>query len=217
MREGWTTALLGDLVTVCRRGRAPEYEGGVTPVVGQKCVRDGGVDLGVARVTNEDAKPLPDWVILQSGDILVNSTGTGTVGRVGWLRGERPPRVTADSHVAIIRPDAECVEPEYLGYYLHEREDQLGNLAEGSTNQVELAPDSLKQLEVWLPPRDEQRRIVDLLSSVESVIQAALSRARAAETLKESLLAGLLTGEHVVPPEYDGTAEPATVALGRED
>jgi type I restriction enzyme S subunit len=161
------------------------------------------VDLAVARLTNEETKPLPGWALVGEGDVLVNSTGTGTVGRVGWLRKGTSIRVTADSHVSIIRPKQDRVVPEYLAYYLHARETQLAALAEGSTNQVELSAVSLKDLEIWLPPRPEQERIADLMSSVDSAIRGAIDRMRSGTVLKESLLAALLTGEHVLPASYD--------------
>ena len=136
----WAEVTLTDITSVCRRGRAPSYEGGETVVVNQKCVRhETDVDLGFSKLTNEETKSLPDWAVLQEGDILVNSTGTGTLGRVAWLR-RVPHRMTADTHVAIVRPRQELVRPAYLGWYLHSLQPLFEDMATGSTNQKELRP-----------------------------------------------------------------------------
>src|SRR5436190_975396 len=103
--KGWEWKTVGELTTVCRRGRAPKYEGGTTPVINQKCVRHGtSVDLGFLKQTNEAVKEVPDWCLLKEGDVLINGTGTGTLGRVGWLRGA-VPRMSLDSHVTLVRPN----------------------------------------------------------------------------------------------------------------
>jgi hypothetical protein len=160
---GWTEATLGAVTSVCRRGRAPAYDGGATRILNQKCVRSAlALDLEFVKLTNETTKPIPDWALLQAGDIVVNSTGTGTLGRVGFI-GEDPGRLTADSHVAIIRA-TNGVVPEFLAFCLHARERELVDLGGGSTNQQELRPDDLKEIRIAFPSAEEQHRIVAIVT-----------------------------------------------------
>jgi restriction endonuclease S subunit len=142
------------------------------------------LDLGFVKLTNESHKPIPDWALLRAGDILVNSTGTGTLGRVGFVR-EQPGRLTADSHVAIVRPTTGAV-PEFVALSLHARERELVELGGGSTNQQELRPDDLKKLRLVLPPVDEQRRIVTLLrQDLERVASAEAQLLTAGDELRK--------------------------------
>jgi type I restriction enzyme S subunit len=168
--EGWEWKALGDVVVECRRGRPPAYEGGATLVINQKCVRQGThVDLSHSKRTNEAAKELPDWALLREGDILINSTGTGTLGRVGWFRAA-PGRMTLDTHVTLVRPNYAEVVPAYLGWWLHGIEPVLISLATGSTNQKELGRESIKNLKVPVPPLEEQGRIVGRIEELFSEI-----------------------------------------------
>jgi len=92
---------LRELCALINRGMAPRYveQGGVL-VLNQRCIRDQRVSLVEARRTDDVAKPIPHDRFLQALDILVNSTGVGTVGRVAQIR-ELPERMTVDSHVTI--------------------------------------------------------------------------------------------------------------------
>jgi len=197
--RGWTDAVLSDITSVCRRGRPPSYAGGSTPVINQKCVRRATeVDLGAVKLTNEEAKPLPGWAVLQEGDVLVNSTGSGTLGRVAWLR-TVPGRLTADTHVTIVRPRSEVVRSAYLGWFLHSRQAMFEAMATGSTDQKELRPGELQGVRVPLPPLEAQDDIVALLEEHLAGIDEGLShfqRSRGGvEAFEGALYAAALSGE----------------------
>jgi type I restriction enzyme S subunit len=180
--HGWGFKRLEDVVVECRRGRPPAYEGGTTLVVNQKCVRHGThVDLAYARRTNEALKALPDWALLEEGDILINSTGTGTLGRVGWLRGVAE-RTTLDTHVTLVRPDHDQIVSEYLGWWLHSAESNLVNLATGSTNQKELGRESIKSLMIPVPPLDAQARIAERIAGLHAGLERGIRRLEEART-----------------------------------
>src|SRR5262249_40616730 len=79
---GWTR--LGMISSYIQRGKSPRYApSDGSPVVSQKCVQWGGLDLTVAKqVTLESLAEYEDIRFLRNGDLLWNSTGTGTIGRV---------------------------------------------------------------------------------------------------------------------------------------
>ena len=117
MKSGWKTGKLGDVCSLLNRGSSPKYlEVGGVCVLNQKCVRDHAVTFELARRHDNKAKAVPIERFLRLGDVLINSTGTGTLGRVAQLRTEPPEPTTVDSHVTIARPKPETFVNEFFGY-----------------------------------------------------------------------------------------------------
>ena len=174
--------LLSEITSFLARGAAPKYtEKDDFYVLNQKCIRDWRVSLKYARFTDTEAKKVHDDRILRDNDILVNSTGQGTLGRVAqFLKLDRP--ATVDSHITIVRPTPDLVFPEYLGYVLKGRQNEIELLAEGSTGQTELSKLKLANLSIDLPPLDQQKKIANILGSLDEKIE--LNR-RMNETLEQ--------------------------------
>ena len=157
----WRWTRLGTVTSYIQRGKSPKYApSDGSPVVSQKCVQWSGLDLAVAKqVTLESLGEYEDIRFLCDGDLLWNSTGTGTIGRVIRLV-DPPQKLVCDSHVTVVR----CfkADPEYIRAWL--RSDHVYGLIEdraaGSTNQVELTSQMAINQVVPLPPLAEQRRIV---------------------------------------------------------
>ena len=111
---------------------------------------------------------------LQTGDVLVNSTGTGTVGRTRLFDESylgKYPFVVPDSHVAVVRTYEE-INSEYVFAYMSSQLIQQyieDNLA-GSTNQKELYIGVLENLYFPFPPINEQQRIVQKIEELFSVL-----------------------------------------------
>ena len=105
MKAGWVTEKLGEVCSFLNRGISPKYldEGGVC-VLNQKCIRDHSVNFELSRRHSIAAKAVAKERFVQLGDVLVNSTGTGTLGRVAQLRTEPSEPTTVDSHITIVRP-----------------------------------------------------------------------------------------------------------------
>ncbi|HBB41601.1 MAG TPA: restriction endonuclease subunit S, partial [Proteobacteria bacterium] len=108
--------------------------------------------------------------MLQLLDILVNSTGVGTLGRVAQLVA-LPEPATVDSHVTIVRPDPAAVDPRYLGFAVRLYEREIEALAEGSTGQTELSRARLGAFPVPLAPEKEQRAIAHILGTLDDKIE----------------------------------------------
>jgi type I restriction enzyme S subunit len=140
-------------------------------VLNQKCIRDGRINLEFSRQTDANLKPVNEWAYLNATDTIVNSTGVGTLGRVAFVKNLIEP-TTVDSHVTIVRPDNKKVEPSFLGLSLNFREADIEKLAAGSSGQTELSREALGNLVITLPTFPEQKRIVDLISAVDSYIES---------------------------------------------
>ena len=146
---------LGDICDLISRGVTPSYVDTGIEVINQKCIRNSSVNRKLCRYTDPNKKIRPDK-FLRYGDILVNSTGTGTLGRTAIFH-YSVEEITADGHVTIVRPTKDYLSA-YIGFYLHDIEPQLENLGRGTTNQLELSAKDLKRIKITLPKDDRHLR-----------------------------------------------------------
>ena len=175
--ESWCWCSLSELCIFLSRGKSPKYsEERLFPVFAQKCnLKDGGISLGQARFL--DPSTIGKWgedYKLKSGDVLVNSTGTGTVGRTRLFDecclGEYP-FVVPDSHVSVVRTVTE-IDSFYIWAMLSSNWGQQyleDNLA-GSTNQKELYIGVLEDMFIPLPPKNEQKKIAKEIARWEKYV-----------------------------------------------
>ena len=176
--NGWNWCKLNDLCSFLSRGKSPKYseDDKTYPVFAQKCnLKEGGISLEQARFL--DPSTINKWdskYKLQTGDVLVNSTGTGTVGRTRLFDESylgKYPFVVPDSHVSVVRTYEE-INSEYVFAYMSSQLIQQyieDNLA-GSTNQKELYIGVLENLYFPFPPINEQQRIVQKIEELFSVL-----------------------------------------------
>lgn len=194
MTNNWKVVKLADVTSYVNRGIPPVYTQGNsgTAVINQKCIRGGQVNFDLGRLTDESIRQIPQDKLVQPYDILVNSTGTGTVGRVGQVI-DLTQRTTVDSHVTIVRPKKEQVDPIFLGIWLKSLQDELEDLAEGSSNQVELSRDKIASVKIVLPALNIQRKIATILTSINDEIKITDQIIQKTEVLKKGLMNELLT------------------------
>lgn len=160
---------LTEYAEIVGRGITPAYtEDGGLLVLNQKCVRGGRVTLSLARKHDVRARSVASVKLLQAGDIVVNSTGVGTLGRTAMWREEAP--ATADSHVTIVRPVS--ANPVWLSYAMLLAEPEIVAMAKGSTGQTELGREQLGHLGVPKMPRREQDAIAEVLGALDDKIAA---------------------------------------------
>ena len=174
--DGWAWIRLQ---TCCqkeiKRGKSPKYaESSDTLVFAQKCnTKYDGINMELALYLDESTLvKYPNDEYMQDKDTVINSTGTGTLGRVGIYRktdNRRGKPVVPDSHVTVIRANNE-ISAEYLYFFLKAYQQELEKLGEGSTNQKELKPLTLKNLIVALPPYAEQERIIEIITAAVEIM-----------------------------------------------
>ena len=175
--DSWSWVRLNDICEYIQRGKSPKYsEVKKYPVVAQKCNQWSGFSLEKALFI--DPNTLSSYGqerFLQHGDLLWNSTGLGTLGRMAIYNESVNPYgvAVADSHVTVIRPIKSFINFEYLYLYFSSNEVQsvIEDKADGSTKQKELATKTIKSYLVPLPPLSEQHRIVAKYYSIASIMR----------------------------------------------
>ena len=174
--EGWSWARLGSICSLLRRGKSPVYtDDKVIPVFAQKCNQPWGITLEKVKFLDDSALgKYGEELKLRSGDVVVNSTGTGTLGRVGLFNesilGEYP-FIVPDSHVAVVRTLG-SVLGEYVFHLLRSEYGQrlIFSKQTGSTNQKELPAKEVAFFLIPVPPLAEQRRIVKRIEEVFNLL-----------------------------------------------
>jgi type I restriction enzyme S subunit len=159
----WILHRLDQVCSYVQRGKGPKYADlSNYVVVSQKCVQWTGFDISKARFVDEESlNSYSEERFLRNGDILWNSTGTGTVGRTAIYHDSSLfKKVVADSHVTVLR--APGMNPQFLWSWTASPavQSMIANLTSGTTNQQELNLSSIKSLLVPVPPLPEQNRIV---------------------------------------------------------
>lgn len=110
---------------------------------------------------------------LRYGDVLLNTLGGGSVGRVGFYD-VKDKQVITDGHVMILRGN-KSVEQKYLYYFLHSQQPFLEEAAVGSTNQAFLTTTQMFQWKVAVPSLVEQQAIAQFLDSKTAKIDETIS------------------------------------------
>ncbi len=158
-----------------RRGKSPKYidESG-TLVFAQKCnTKYHGIDIGLALYLDESTLGrYPDDEYMQDSDVVINSTGTGTLGRVGIYHtadNQLGLPIVPDSHVTVIRT-VHSIQAFYMYAFMKANQSELEKKGEGSTNQKELKPLTLKEMLIPIPPYSEQDRITAAITAAFSTM-----------------------------------------------
>ncbi|EKB1972349.1 restriction endonuclease subunit S [Vibrio parahaemolyticus] len=161
----WEHSTLEKCTSYLSRGLAPKYteENGCL-VLNQKCIRNSAINFELARRHDFTKKKTLDERYLKLNDVVVNSTGQGTLGRVAVVK-YLPERVIVDTHVTILRPNKELI-PSYFWFNICSRETEIENLAEGSTGQTELKRDYLYELSILKPSETVQREFDRLVQPI---------------------------------------------------
>ena len=199
----WGWARLDEVCSYIQRGKGPKYvDKSDVPVVSQKCIQWSGFTMEPARfIDPETLEKYTEERYLRTGDLLWNSTGTGTVGRVNVYTHEENPHeiVVVDSHVTIVRPiflDSRFVYCWIASPYVQEEIDAM---ASGSTKQVELNKSTVQEHVIPIPPLEEQKRIVakvdELMQRCDRLEQSQQERNRVHANLTGASLNALTTAE----------------------
>lgn len=160
----------GSLYLDIKRGKSPKYvEDSNVFILNQKCVRWGSIETQYAKTVD------PSWLesideenFTQEGDILINSTGEGTIGRAAVVDKDNTG-LLYDSHVLLLRLNKNCIEPKYFELVFNSRygQEQVENVKSAkTTKQTELGVENLKRILIPIPPLKVQQDIVKRMTEL---------------------------------------------------
>lgn len=167
----WKMEKLENLKVLLKRGKSTSYGDSEIQIIKSGQARGGKIfDFSKSQYAIKGFKP--DERKLQKGDILINSTGVGTAGRVTYF--DLNGNFVADNHITIFRSNGK-VNPEYVLYYF---ENFIGfkvleSLAQGISGQVELSLSQIENIKIPIPPIKLQQSIIDECRKVDDVVNEA--------------------------------------------
>ena len=101
-----------ELLVTCFRGKSPKYtEVSSKFILNQKCNRWNSIDFSFVKSVDEDwYNNIDEDFFTKEGDILVNSTGEGTIGRATYIT-KNYEGLIYDSHMLLLRLNRSIYNP----------------------------------------------------------------------------------------------------------
>lgn len=200
-QNDWEEKKLGNICEMINRGVSPKYieQNGIC-VLNQKCIRGHKINYELSRRHDLESKKVNIDKYLQVGDVLVNSTGTGTLGRVAQVK-ELFEDVIVDSHITIVRPIKNIFFNDFFGYALVFIEKEISKRGDGCGGQIELARNTLKNdFSICFPKSFfEQKAIVEKLDKLseqtKKLEENYKKQLEDLEELKKAILKKAFSGE----------------------
>lgn len=148
----WKKTTLSELAEYVQRGKSPKYSDKENnfPILNQKCIHWQNIYYEHVKFLTKDFwENIDEERFLKSGDILLNSTGTGTIGRASIYYPSKFKKITVDSHITIIRAKKN-INPYFIFYFLASPyvQTDIEIIFSGSTDQVELNLPSIKEIAI---------------------------------------------------------------------
>ena len=196
--DGWVWCRLDDICRYIQRGKSPKYTEKNTriPIIAQKCVQ--WKEIQMYKCQYLDLMKFETYTkerLLRNNDILWNSTGLGTLGRVNIFKHEKKYKiVVADSHVSVIRTMKKFIDSKYIYKFLLSPfvQNEIENKSSGSTKQSELGLSTIKNHLVPLPPLEEQKRIVEKVEKLMATCDALELEVQNSKIETEKLMQSVL-------------------------
>lgn len=197
--EHWEVCKVKNICTYVNRGCTPNYvENGTYYAMNQATFSKGFLDYSSLKFTTENRKSAQ--VLKQ--DILLASTGGGVLGKV-WYYNDDVDLFYAVADVIILRVDPKENDARYLYYDLSIKYQLMNALfVNGSTNQIHLQRDLLKNHYIQCPPLTEQRAIADWLDAkcadIDATIALKEQKQEKLKAYKKTIIFEYVTGKKQV-------------------
>ena len=169
--KGWEKVSMDEISRLIIRGKTPKYVmDSKIGIINQACIYWEKIKFENIKYHENNEKVLN----LENQDVLINSTGTGTLGRVNiFTKDKENDKVyTIDTHVTLVRLKKEKVNSIYLKNFFRVpivQEYLMSRCVNGSTNQIELSKEKFKKFRVLLPPLELQNKFATKIEAIQKL------------------------------------------------
>ena len=167
--KNWKLFEIKEISNIITRGKTPKYASSSNIfVINQACIYWDKLKYENVKFHIEDESLL----FLKNKDVLINSTGTGTLGRMNVIQNIIHEKFTIDSHVMLVRLKTEKTLPLYfINIFMNEKyqKDLLLKCVNGSTNQIELSKEKFSKFKIPIPPIELQNKFAEKVEKIEKL------------------------------------------------
>ena len=167
--KNWKLFEIKEISNIITRGKTPKYTlSSNIFVINQACIYWDKIKYKNMKFHIEDESLL----FLKNKDVLINSTGTGTLGRMNIIQNIIHEKFTIDSHVMLVRLKDEKTLPLYfINIFMNEeyQKDLLLKCVNGSTNQIELSKEKFSKFKIPVPPIELQNKFAERIEKIEKL------------------------------------------------
>ena len=177
----WKLVRICNVTDVIFLGRTPVYSEheNWNYIIGQKNNQSYGIDFeGIKYGEDTFYSSRPQSEFLKYGDVILNTLGGGSVGRIGFWNINNTANYLTDGHIMVIRPNKEIYD-KFLYYALLSQQKVFEDDAVGSTNQAFLTISQVYKKVIAYVDYENQKKIADFIGSECKKINAVIERIRA--------------------------------------
>lgn len=199
--KGWEVVRLGDILSLNKRGLAPKYTDDLSigiPVINQRCIRNHTIIEEAVQYHDNTRKLAKEFQYHKEWDVLVNSMGVGTLGRVSVS--SMSDNRLVHSCVTILRSN-EKVKKEVFAQIMLSLEPTFTAMGEGSTGQTSIKNKLIDEIKIILPSRSIQKVIAEIFNDIQSKIDVNYNESMKLAKTRDILLPKLMSGEIEAPIE----------------
>ena len=191
---------LYDLKDICSFQEGPglrnfQYKDRGIRFINIRCIKEGYLNLSDSQfLSEEEVESKYKHFLLNEGDYVLSSSGT--IGRIAIVRDYDLPLLLNTSVIRFRSLDESKLDTKYLYYFLQSDQffEKISEQSQGSA-QVNFGPTHLKLLNAYLPKVYEQKKIANILSQIDKLIQHKRKLKIKYKFILTSLIENLLKGD----------------------
>lgn len=164
----WQEVKLGDVcLFIDYRGKTPHKTTSGIPLITAKIVKNGRINEATEFISLEEYKARMTRGLPNIGDILI--TTEAPMGEVAELKNDK---VAIGQRIITLRPQKNILNNRYLKYFLQSNigRNQL-RARESGTTVTGIKSAELKQISIYLPPLEVQKKIAGVLGALDDKIE----------------------------------------------
>ncbi len=193
--EGWRVGTLEETCVEILRGYTPNYvNSSKYKILNQKVNKGSTLDKQYYKYNDENDRGFLSK-LAQKGDVLINSLGQGTLGRI-HLYTQNTTDVIIDQFITFLRTNI-FSKSAYLAFYLSSMSGQAEIMSRitGSTGMWVLTINNIKKIKLVIPPDSIFEKLNDMICNLYDRIATNSEENEKLVTLRDTLLPKLMSGE----------------------
>ena len=192
MKQGWEIKKLGKCFEYIKNGANIKQERGAGGIPITRIETLSGGIFNRDRLGYADIETIDKYqsYVMQSGDLLLSHINSKSyIGRVVVYVKEGDETIIHGMNLLRLKVIPNLISPFYMYYYTqtHKFKSQIANRRKDAVNQSSISVADLKTIDVPVPPREEQERIVAELDCLSGVIEKKREQLKQLDALAQSI------------------------------